>query len=110
MERTKRKRVIVALFSVAILAFVVGGVARIKHTETGLPWLDGVVGIMGGIYLCCLGLAAMLSNYRELRELTQPYNGSYGRGFWGFVIGLLLCLVGLWAFVLGLSEILNGHL
>jgi hypothetical protein len=95
MSNGKRKRIIIGLFVVAILAFICGGVARILNQTTGAMWLDGIVGIMGGLYLSLLATSIIYG------ALTVPPGSSSGCVIlWGLLcmpvllLGLVLIFVG----------------
>jgi hypothetical protein len=54
MSNDKRKRVIKALFILAVLVFICGGIVRAVVQTTGAIWLDGITGILGGLYASLL--------------------------------------------------------
>ncbi len=104
MSNDKRKRAIKALFILAVLAFICGGVMRAIVQTTGAIWLDGVTSIMGGLFTCLLAAWGIYSIF------TLPHDVHRLRFYiLGLPFGILLVAVslfGLWLIFLGASRLI----
>jgi hypothetical protein len=95
----RRKRVVKTLFILAILTFICGAAARIIVQVSGAMWLDGIVGIMGGLYASLLAAALIYSIATIPRDTLRLKF---------YILSIPLSILGLAVFLFGLFMIFVG--
>jgi hypothetical protein len=74
MEDQPRGRNYKTLGCIVLLALLYGGWMITQHTITGLPWLDGVIGVLLGLFICsrpAANLLDLLFYRRRARESSE---------------------------------------
>ncbi len=107
MNNDKRKRNIKILVALGVLVFVCGGIARTINQKTGIMWLDGIVGIMMGLYAFFVDAALIYHIFTIPRDTPSGY-----RFYIALAIPLALCalffLFGLLMIYLGTSRFVSS--
>ena len=94
MSWRKRRRNTPYLFAAILLALVYGGLLYFLHTLTGLTRLDGVIGIVLGVYICSHP-AANIVDLIILGRTSLRQNLSGQAYFWWWVLNLVVLVTGI---------------
>ncbi len=107
MNDRKLQTIIRSLVVMSVLSFLGAGIARsISGTTTIQHPLNGIVGVMGGIFACSLALAALLEIYRK-QFVAASKSRLTTREILGLPLLIVIFLVGIWMFVLGTEELVT---
>lgn len=94
MSWRRRRRNTPYLFAAILLALVYGGLLYFLHTLTGLIRLDGVIGIVLGVYICSHP-AANIVDLIILGRTSLRQNLSGQAYFWWWVLNLAVLMTGI---------------
>ena len=82
MNRPKRRRSITTLFGLILLALVYGSLEYFQHTVTGATRLDGIIGVMLGLYICSVTAANVLDMFFEWSRNHRQDSAGLARQLW----------------------------
>jgi hypothetical protein len=93
MMRKEHQRKVGVLFGLILIAIVYGGLLLWLRTFTGNPLMDGVIGIVLGLYICSHPAAnAVDLLFFQRKSLQQLTSGWSGLGW--LALNLLALLIG----------------
>jgi hypothetical protein len=96
----QRRKYVNTWLAILILVFAMGFIARGIQQYTRSSWLDGVVGILAGLYIALMGGPFLTVTpqppYRRLKRL------------FAWLAGVPLALIGLWLIVAGATQVLGN--
>jgi hypothetical protein len=98
MNNLPHKHSIIVLLIVSVFTFVCGAAARSYFQDGGPVWLDGVVGIMGGLTVWLWALVNGLIVY-------DIWHTSARRRIYSIIVGIVFSIVGI---IIGVSAFASG--
>jgi hypothetical protein len=106
MDQHQHRRDTRTLWGMALLAIAYTGLLRYLHTLTGIPVLDGSLGVTLGLYICshpAANTVDMLFFERyNLRQITSEWSGVG----W-LALNTLVLLVGWMVIFIGLTRLVD---
>jgi hypothetical protein len=103
MEQRNYARTITTFMVLIVLAALYGGVLHFHHTLTGSTRLDGIVGVMLGLYICSLSAAQIIDVLFDLTRAHVRTESPLARAYW-VVFNLLILLLGLIVIFIGTTR------
>jgi hypothetical protein len=105
MEQQQRGRNYKTLGAVVVLALLYGGWLHTQRTITGLPRLDGVIGILLGLFICSRPAANMLDLLFAARRSHSSSSEWSALGWLG--LNLLVLFVGWLVITIGATRLIE---
>ena len=103
MEQHNHARTITTFMVLIVLAVIYGGILHFHHALTGSTRLDGIVGVMLGLYICSLSAAQLIDVLFELARAQVRTQSPLVRTYW-VVFNLLILLLGLIVIIIGTTR------
>ena len=99
MEQQQRGRNYGTVGVVVVLALLYGGWMYIQHSITGIPRLDGIIGVLLGLFICSRPAANMLDLLFAARRSRSsssewPALGWLGLNLFVLFVGWLVITIG----------------
>jgi hypothetical protein len=93
MEQHRRERNIKMLWALILLGIAYSGVLRYQRTLTGLDEVDGIIGVLLGLYICSHPAANMVDMLFYRQGARHPFSSRRSTVLW-LALNIVVLLIG----------------
>ena len=106
MDQRRRGRNAAVLWGVVLLAIAYGGLLQSRRSLTGQAMLDGILGVILGLYVCSHPAANAVDLLFQRRGVLREMSSEWTGVGW-LALNLLVLLVGWLVIVLGATRLVG---
>jgi hypothetical protein len=104
MEQHRRGRNILTLWGLVLLAIAYSSLLYYRRTLTGTNTLDGIVGVLLGLYICSHPAANALDVLFFRRAARRQVSSGWS-GVWWLALNMLVLLIGWIVIIIGTTRL-----
>jgi hypothetical protein len=93
MDHQQRDRNIITLSILVVLGIVYSGLFYSHRTITGMNHLDGIIGVVFGLYICSHPAANLVDMLFYRRGIRHPFSSKRSVVLW-LLLNMLVLLIG----------------
>lgn len=97
----------IMLVALVMLGIVYGGLLSSRRTLTGIHHLDGIIGVVLGLYICSRPAANLVDMLFYRRYLRYPFLSNRFVVFW-LALNTLVLLMGAIVIFIGTTRFISG--
>ena len=106
MDQQKSGRNIKKLWALILLGIVYSSLLYYRRTLTGRPKVDGIIGVLLGLYICSHPVANVLDMFFFGRGTFRQFSSRWSAVFW-FALNMIVILIGWFVIFVGTTQLVG---